>query len=118
MTNPDHSNVLCAFVDAFVCAPGTKLSVARGGQMVMVESADGSKEATDLVRGSAKYTMANGVIVRIEDNLRVETRVDGSEHTEFVKIDEAGVTVCTYIVKNTAGKITTTRIGDCALVVG
>ena len=77
----------------------------------MIESPDGSKETTDLTSGSAKYTMTNGNVVRIaSDTLRVETRVDGSEHTEFVNIDEAGVTVCTYIVKDISGEITTTTL--------
>ena len=77
----------------------------------MLESPDGSKEATDLASGSTKYTMVNGTVVRISsDKLRVETRADGSEHTEFVSIDEAGVTLCTYIVKDTTGEITTTTL--------
>ena len=90
--------------------PGTKLSVAREGRLVMLESPDGSREATDVVSGSTKYTMADGNVVRIHDNLRVELRPDGSEHTEFVTIDEAGVTVCTYIAKDSSGKTTTTTL--------
>ena len=76
----------------------------------MLESPNGTKETTDMVNNSAKYTMANGTVVHIKDNLRVETRPDGSKHTEFVKISEAGVTVCTYIVKDAADKTTTTTL--------